>query len=247
MGNRSDLRVLFLGADASRGGAPMLLLHFVRWLRSHTSVALRVVWRWEGALSDEFRSLAPTLALHEDRVGMRLLLRFFRTDARRALRHAWMMSRLLRFVKRHKVNVIYANTVAVANEVKALADAGYPVLWHIHEMSYNIAYSGGPAFRANLNCATRFIAASEPVKESLVSDLGVPASQIDVVHEFIEPPDLDGPQLAKARHSLRKEMKIAQDAFVVGMCGVLDWRKGVDLFPMLVRHLFSHSCSQGIH
>jgi glycosyltransferase involved in cell wall biosynthesis len=85
------------------------------------------------------------------------------------------------------------------------------------------------------------------VKEALVSDFGVPASQIDVVCEFIEPPGLDTLQIAKARDLLRKEMNIREDAFVVGMCGAMDWRKGVDLFPMLVKHLFSHPCSREVH
>src|SRR4029077_8940982 len=145
------------------------------------------------------------------------------TEPREALRRAYLRSKLLRFVKRHKANVIYANTVAVANEVKTLADAGYPVLWHIHEMSFILKYSGGQFFHDNLHCATRFIAASHPVKEALVSDFGVPASQIDVVCEFIEPPGLDTLQIAKARDFLRKEMNIREDAFVVGMCGAMDW------------------------
>jgi glycosyltransferase involved in cell wall biosynthesis len=243
----SDLRVVFLGADVSKSGAPMLLLHFVRWLRSHTSVPFGVVSIWEGALSEDFRSVAPTMALHEDKLWMRLSLRFFRTESRKAVRRALRRSRLLRFVRRQKANLIYANTVAVAPEVKVLADAGYPILWHIHEMSFNIAYSGGRAFRENLNCAARFIAASHPVKQSLVSDMGVPACKIDVVHEFIEPPNLDRSQIEKARDSLRREMKIAPDAFVVGMCGAMDWRKGVDLFPILVKHLFSQPCSRRVH
>lgn len=225
----------------------MQLLHFVRWLRSNTTLKFGVALKWNGPLFEEFESVAPTISLNPDHPGIRLLLRLFRTKTREAVHQAWRRSKLRVFAQRQRGNLIYANTVVVADEAKALADAGYPVLWHVHEMTFNIAFCGGTSFQRNAHCASHWIAASHPVKEALISDVRVPESEIDVVHEFIEPPIMNRTTFNVLRSSIRREMDIPENAFVVGMCGVMDWRKGADLFPLLAKHLLSRPCSRDIH
>jgi glycosyltransferase involved in cell wall biosynthesis len=248
MDDRSDLRVLFLGHDASRSGAPLLLLHFLRWLRSNTSVNFEVALKWDGPLSADYQSIAPTLILNSNGAGTRFLFRFLRGNKGRAIRKALHRVRILRLVKRWKPTLIYANTVVVADEAKTLAAAGCPVLWHIHEMPFNAWLCGGRGtFEDSARCATHFIAASQAVKNSLITNLRLPESKIDVVHEFIEPPNLDRTRIADLKRSIRSELTIPQDAFVIGMCGTMDWRKGADLFPILARHLFSRSFPKEVH
>src|SRR5436190_21945294 len=59
MTNVAERRVLFVSQDARRTGAPVLLLHFLRWLRTNTNLDFEVVLRRGGELSAEFAALAP--------------------------------------------------------------------------------------------------------------------------------------------------------------------------------------------
>jgi glycosyltransferase involved in cell wall biosynthesis len=58
----------------------------------------------------------------------------------------------------------------------------------------------------------------------------VSEDRIVTVHESIELPDLP---LAAARRDARARWAVPEDAFVVGISGTMDWRKGVDLLAPL--------------
>ncbi len=57
-------KVLFIGHDASRTGAPLLLLHFLKWLRQETRFEFELLLQRGGDLADEYRQVAPTRILH---------------------------------------------------------------------------------------------------------------------------------------------------------------------------------------
>ena len=52
--------ILFLSHDASRTGAPMVLLTFLRWLRANSDYQFGVLLGRGGALEPDFASIAPT-------------------------------------------------------------------------------------------------------------------------------------------------------------------------------------------
>src|SRR6266853_56528 len=60
---RSPRGILFVSHDATRTGAPIALLHFLRWFRANASRAFSVVLGSGGELVGEFEELAPTWSL----------------------------------------------------------------------------------------------------------------------------------------------------------------------------------------
>ena len=52
--------ILFVSHDASRTGAPIALLTFLRWLRANTDYRFEVLLGSGGALEPAFEALAPT-------------------------------------------------------------------------------------------------------------------------------------------------------------------------------------------
>jgi hypothetical protein len=75
--------------------------------------------------------------------------------------------------------------VVVAEEAEALAALALPLVWHIHEMPFVIhSYGGGQPFRNARHVAGVYIAASESVKQGLISAYGVPTEDISVIHAF---------------------------------------------------------------
>ena len=84
---------------------------------------------------------------------------------------------------------------------------------------------------------TTFIAASDAVRQFLISQAGVADSQIELVYEFPVSPPLPQAEALAARRSLRGQLGIADTTPVFGMCGTADWRKGADLFVLLAKEM----------
>lgn len=58
-------RVLFVSHNASRSGAPLLLLALQRWLLEHRSFSVATVLLDGGPLEEDFRSVGPVLAVED--------------------------------------------------------------------------------------------------------------------------------------------------------------------------------------
>jgi hypothetical protein len=59
-------RLLFVGHDASRTGAPILLLHLLGWLKANSDVSFRILLGDGGPLEGDYRALAPTWVLRRE-------------------------------------------------------------------------------------------------------------------------------------------------------------------------------------
>src|SRR5262249_52753900 len=122
MTNSAERRVLFVSHDAMRTGAPVLLLNFLRWLRTNTSIDFEVVLRPGGELSAECAASAPVwqaeptagrLADTTMRVARRLGLRASVDDAH--------IDRMVRQMSRRRFGVVYSNTFTNGAFVARLA------------------------------------------------------------------------------------------------------------------------------
>ena len=56
-------RVLFVSHEATRSGAPIMFLHFLRWLRANTSLSFEILLLAGGPLADDFAAVAPTTSI----------------------------------------------------------------------------------------------------------------------------------------------------------------------------------------
>jgi glycosyltransferase involved in cell wall biosynthesis len=230
-------KILFLGHGASRSGAPILLLHFLQWLKHNSVVPFEVLLKTGGPLEADFAALAPTTVLQSSgfetalvkickRLGWKVPARF------------QLPAKVAAFARERQVGVIYANTVVVAEEVAALASLKLPVVWHVHEMPYAVrCFGGGQPFQDASPLATAFIACSDGVRRGLTEHFSVPAHKIAVIHEFIRPAPMEAATQATHRESVRKELAWPADAFVAGMCGTVEWRKGADWFVSVAKRL----------
>ncbi len=215
----------------------MVLLHLLRWLKANGNVTFEVLLKSGGPLVADFAALAPTrvlqLARHEHWVR-----RACNRLGRRTPATFTLPAKALQFARNQGFDLIYANTVVVAEEVEALAKLGAPVVWHIHELPFGIeSYGGGRPFLSARWFARSFIACSTDVQHALWEKYSIPSKKINLVHEFIPAPDAAADAVARDRERVRKELGFPGNAFVVGMCGGVIWRKGPDLFINMAQQL----------
>ncbi len=238
-------KILFLGHDATRTGAPLLLLELIKWLKKHSDIEPALLLKRAGEIESDYQAIAPTFCLAREYQKLNGGLH------RRALRRLGLAQiRQPDLAKRYPVSefpVVYANTIDTCDLILRLAGPGRRIIHHVHELSYATNYFGAEEMmRRAVPVTDSYIVVSGAVREYLEKSIGVPRAKIQVVHGF--PLALaNGGSSKQARPTVREQLNIPQDAFVVGMCGLPQWRKGTDLFVQLALHVSRHSPAVSCH
>ena len=234
--------ILFISHDASRTGAPICLLHLLRWLRENTEYQFEILLRNPGPMHEEFSkygpvtvfrhnvSIAHLVTQHGLRRGMKKWVRFWLEYGRGLFRYPSTMNAygLVRHVQRCRPALIYSNTVVNGDLLRILFPLGCPIISHIHELRNIIEHFGQENWSSVSECTGQFIAASPAVKKNLVDNYGVNPNKVAVVYEFV--PAKSYTKIDSTNLSLRFELNIGETDFVVCGSGLDEWRKGVDLF-----------------
>jgi glycosyltransferase involved in cell wall biosynthesis len=237
-------KILFISHSASRTGAPIVLLHFLRWLKANTDIPFDVLVGDSGELLPEFQALAPTRVLMG---GLDLTTRICRKAMGGRRFGKWQDASFQRQFRRHQYGLVYANTVCNLREMALLSDLGIPVICHIHELNQVLDFVvGREAFLNNHQCVQHFIAVSRAVQDYLLKDWSISESRISLVHGFIPDKDVDARSQAQVRAAIRAQLGLVDSEVLVGGCGTLDWRKGVDLFVQLARSVRGKPTGQKI-
>lgn len=245
-GSEPPHHILFISHEASRSGAPLMLLHLLRWLRAKRPTTFEVVSLVDGPLLQEFSSFGPTKALnrtwmrwfiiadnmlgHAVRLSGNPLIRATARLTRAARR--WAFQRQLGDLQRF--SLIYANSAVSGDVFDLLPDRRPPLVTHVHELSHSLRH-GIPrrSLEQMLKTTDRFIACSTAVRDVLASEHDVPHGSITVCHEPIVATDLAGARDRYDRHKVLHELGIPADSVVVGASGTREWRKGTDLFALV--------------
>ena len=248
MTNLAEPRVLFVSHEATRTGAPVLLLHFLRWLRTNTGIDFEVVLRRGGELSAEFAALAPVW--HAEATTGRLARTTMRVARRLGLRASLddvHIGRMVRQMSHRRFGVVYSNTFTNGAFVSRLGVLGCPVVTHVHELESNILRPGEENLRLVKAQTSRYIACAEAVKSNLIVRHGIEPDRIDVIHGFVATRALTAAQRAQARARTRLELAIPEGAWVVGAAGTPNWAKSPDLFVQLAYAMHRRRPARPVH
>jgi glycosyltransferase involved in cell wall biosynthesis len=218
------VRTLFLSHDATRTGAPLLLLAFLRWVRAESDVEFRIVLKDGGDLEREFAAAGPCTNLR------------WNTHPRK---RGGPFGRFRKPVPAppmpplHDIDLVYSNTITNGAVTAALAPSGRPIITHVHELENVIHQYGVENFELVKRHTTLFITASRAVKQNLVAAHGIPDERIAVVHSFLPMREFSEDRASRSREEMRASLGIPEHAYVVGGCGTTDWRKSPELFVQL--------------
>lgn len=215
---------LFLGHEASRTGAPLLLLELLRWMSVQSSIEPTVLlWRG-GEMIDAYGQVVPTRVLCRS-LAARVLDRLGLS----ALVHPG----IARQYPPARYPLLYVNTVASVRLLRRFAAPGRRVVHHVHELAHATRQLGViQEMRRAVACTDLYLAASQAVADFLRGSIGVPAERIMVIHEFAINLPKSGFD-AEGRRALRFSLGFPDDCILVVMSGSPESRKGTDLFVRL--------------
>jgi glycosyltransferase involved in cell wall biosynthesis len=231
--------VLFVGHDASRSGAPVVLRSLLRWLGHHTSAEVELVVQRGGELMADYQRLAPTRVLdHGARHGAGLVAAGLRSV--RPTLPGWIDSLATRStLGRTRADVVVANTLAALDLAVRGAPSHVPVVCHVHELdgvASRVLPADGAARNQALDRVTRFVAAGQAVGSMLVDRWGVAPARVTVVDEFIDRPSVAPGQA----DTFRAQLGIDPGQVLVASAGAVGARKGTDHFVDLAATLADH-------
>jgi glycosyltransferase involved in cell wall biosynthesis len=227
-------KILFVCHDASRTGAPMVLLHFLKWLKINKKYDFSILLKTpgNGDLVSEFRDIAPTYIVFYYGKLKRILNEYFTKIVAGPRPEHKIPTSLFK----NKFDLIYINTVDGLNlAVELKSKFKCPIICHVHENEFTINFICPDSLsEKNKACVDHYIAASESTRTNLVKQHNIDIKKISLVYEFIPVINIVPPTLGK--EAIKKELGISNE-FIVGGSGLTSWRKGVDLFVRLAFEL----------
>jgi glycosyltransferase involved in cell wall biosynthesis len=232
---RDRPKVLFVSHEATRTGAPVVLLHLLRWLKANARLDLEVLSLRDGPLLEDFAAVAPSRALFQEHPRFRVQRVLRRTIARRA-ELAWNAQLLRRKLSDRSYDLLYLNSAACAPFLEYALGVlrPVPVVAHIHELDMGLELSLPEADRRRLfDQSNMWIAASQPVAD-VIRRLEPESPDGVVVQEFIDTRAIRR-HAGEGRAATLAELGVPDGSRIVGACGTLDYRKGADLFVQLAQ------------
>jgi glycosyltransferase involved in cell wall biosynthesis len=230
-------RILAVTHETTLTGAPMNLLHLLRWVGEHTDTEVHTLALSDGPLRHRFEQVAPVTVLDGSTVAKGLAV------AQRGLvqlgsSRAWKPVATARYRPQLRsldgFDLVYLNSIGSISVLPYLPYAPH-VVSHVHELQVAMrTWRPSTEFDLLLTAPDAWIAASGAVRDMLTGEYGLPGDRVRLHHEFINAHEIAARQVPlREVESLRRELRIPADAAVVMGAGTVDWRKGADLFVQL--------------
>jgi glycosyltransferase involved in cell wall biosynthesis len=225
-------RLLFISHDASRTGAPLVLLEIIKWLKINVDWDLNILLGGNGPLSGEFAKHGRIFTRENMYISERKKTRK-RTAIHKLFARLGLKLPNQNITERDRklnippVDLIYSNTVANGELLDAVKTLDAPIISHIHEMNFLTESFGEENWDLVRHHTKQFIAVSHAVKRDLQCR-GIHMDDICVIHPaFCARPTTP---LIATTNSLYETLNIPKDSDILVGCGTNYWQKGVDHF-----------------
>lgn len=232
------MKILFITHDTTRTGAPMVLLHFLRWLKEHQpQVDVDVLALRGGNMEGEFQDNCYnyySYSLETKKVSLSIIQRILKKL------HIYKQKNIkdvfLSNLAKNGYDVIYANTVVTLPVAKKIVEANKEsrLVAHIHELNVVIKQIL-PNIKDYLPYIKKVIVPSNLVAENLMTNFSFSNEVIHKVYECAQNIIVDIIPENKSK------------LFTVGASGYVHWRKGYDVFVQVARFINKNYPDVKIH
>jgi len=214
--NMSIERILLIGHNGTRTGAPAVLLNLAKWLaRSHPEISIDILLMTGGPLADEYRKYGDVHAMYDagEGIGAKIKRR--------------LTSSLPHFKRRY--DIVLGNTIVTLALLDRFKERGFTTAAWLHELDSIIRSCCAPEeFKRLIERQDAVI-----VPSAVFSDM-FRRFDIDVepaiAHDFIVN---DGaPDTVPFTHT---ELGVPEGSFIAAAAGTVEWRKGTDLFLQIAK------------
>lgn len=219
--------ILFVGHDANRAGAQILLLRFLTMLKADECFSFTVLLKDGGELEEDYRALAPTFLWQGASQQNSVLKRIVRRLTGKVDSHKNTQA----ILKDSHFDLIVVNTFTNGELFPFLKKFDCPILTYVHELEMGIQmYTHPLEFQEVLKGSAGFIACAESIRQNLLGSYGILDEKIHVLPSLLPDSALSYEENVEKTKLLKVKYGIPSDALLVGGMGTVDLRKGVDIF-----------------
>ena len=209
-------RFLFIGHDASRSGAPFVLLYLLQWIKvNHPDCRIDLLLLSGGELEAEYRKVADVHVLpsYADRSFVSRIRGQWNDDDRLRTRGLPHFGR--------EYDAVIGNTVVTLRYLSLFKKRGFLTVSWLHELERAVEALGMTAeLKASPSYVDRFIVGSNAVA-AMLGRLGI-STPIERIYEFSP----RGASVDIDISAVRSELGLSTEGFVVGACGTIESPEG---------------------
>jgi len=242
-------KVIFISHDASRTGAPFVLLHLLQWLTINSTIEFIILFKDpSGDLLPDFNKIGRTYAYWEIYETSYSLKARIKRKIKKAIQYFIAPTISKNEIVQFNPNIIYANTVVscdVAYEIQKIFSNKPKIVCHIHELEIAInKYFGKKKFNQIKHKIDFYIAVSNAVKENLIVNHKIATNKIFLVNAFINA--ILNKSLPKASN-IKICLGLKESDILITGCGTIDWRKSPDLFIQVASYVIKKSTNPSLY
>jgi glycosyltransferase involved in cell wall biosynthesis len=216
------LRIAVISHDAYFHGAQMLALHIVRSLVWEFGAEVRVLLGGPGELEEAFHQVAPCE----------------RVETGFADPAAWEEAG--RRLREDGISTILCNTLVSAQAIEPLRRSGLRVIELVHELPSLIrAYGLVDAARTAARHANTIVFASDFVRDRFIELAGKIVGRSVICPQGVFLPPAPDSERLRQRAEMRNLLGAGSDDLIVAGIGYGDRRKGIDMWPGLIRRVLT--------
>lgn len=225
-------RILFIGHDANRSGAPIILLHYLQWLTTQKpGYKPDLLLLRGGELVEKYRKVANVFVLPNDEHP---------SVWQRGIRHLKKKAKIRDRIPRRapfnrNYDAVLGNTIVSLEYLKFFKQKGSHTICWLHELEYLVKTFSESKFVELSAYPDCFIIGSKAV-ENMLRQFGI-EKKTHLIYDFSKT-DVN---VGEAVETIKNELGIPANAFVVGGSGTIEWRKSIDWFLQIAFQLISRN------
>jgi glycosyltransferase involved in cell wall biosynthesis len=214
-GSQGVPKILFTGHEATRTGAPLILLRLMEAFQTLTGAELYLILERDGPLLEDYRRIAHVFVNH---------------DGVLYLPNVLTLAGMLRSIAEPEPRLAICNCADGWRLVKALREAGMRHLVSlVHERVVHYPPDVWRSIHQNSNRVVFPAAAVKAAAAAVLPDF----QDASVVPQGLLKAEFGHGDRSAARVEVRRILRLSSDTGIILGCGTRDMRKGIDLFVQL--------------
>ena len=226
-------RILFVSHNATHTGAPHILLGIIREFEENGNWDIQVLVMEDGPLVKEFKLIGKTFVwYHKPRYlisSKKGLISFI-------IRTYYKIRGIFLLWKIKQVDIVFLNTITNGLIHRKLVGKSKHFITYVHELESSIrANTNAESLNQALEHTSYFFAGSGAVARMLRDCYKVDEGKMMVLYSSLQSLELNRKSGYRIEsNAITEGRRIPADAFVIGILGTGEWRKGFDwLFPVM--------------
>lgn len=231
-------KILFVLHEATRSGAPILLLELLKEIQSAQKYEVDLLILLNGTMAKDFTDLVPTAVnikhfQPRPNIVTRILRRFIvlKNDL---LSQEDLYNAAVEKLSSKNYDCVFGMTVATLSILEKFKAKGLKTILYTHELQFALeSFYDAHDLSRKISSLDSILAGSKSVKDFLTQRYKISASKISVAYSFISKDN----EIKTKAYELRQQYNISDDTFILGTLSTQELRKGSELVPLLAKKI----------